>query len=127
MAGLPVTFVVQPFGRPTHTSVIGVLRRPVESAQYTSTEFRERLKKPKIRPSVGRTGVCWDNAMAESFNGALKNGLVYRTVYPTRNRARQSIAQYIELFYNRQRLHSGLGYMTPHEVHTEYLNRQVAA
>jgi putative transposase len=65
--------------------------------------------------------------MAESFNGALKNELIYRTAYPTRNQARTAIAQYIEVFYNRQRLHSGLGYRTPHEVLNEYLNRQLAA
>lgn len=95
--------------------------------QYTSTEFRKQLRKLRIRPSVGRTGVCWDNAMAESFNGALKNELVYRTAFPTRKKARDAIAQYIEVFYNRTRLHSGLGYRTPIEVYDEYLNRQDAA
>jgi transposase InsO family protein len=65
--------------------------------------------------------------MAESFNGALKNELIYRSVYPTRKHARTAIAGYIELFYNRKRLHSGLDYKTPYEVHNEYLNRQIAA
>ncbi|MQB01817.1 MAG: transposase, partial [Actinobacteria bacterium] len=73
------------------------------------------------------TGVCWDNAMAESFFAALKNELVHRTVFPTRNHARRAIVNYIEGWYNRQRLHSGLGYRTPQEVHDEYLNVQVAA
>jgi len=63
--------------------------------------------------SMGRTGVCWDNAMAESFFAALKNELVHRTVFPTRERARRAIAEYIEVFYNRRRLHSELGYKTP--------------
>jgi putative transposase len=80
-----------------------------------------------MRASVGRTGVCWDNALAESFFAALKNELVHRTALPTRNHARKAIARYIEVFYNRRRLHSGLGYRTPLEVHTEYLNRQLAA
>jgi transposase InsO family protein len=94
-------------------------------SQYTSTDFRKKLRGLKIRPSVGRTGVCWDNAMAESFNGAIKNELIYRTAYPTRKKARDAIAEYIEVFYNTQRLHSGLGYRTPLEVYNEYLNGQV--
>jgi putative transposase len=55
------------------------------------------------------------NAMAESFFGALKNERVHRTAYPTRRRAREDIARYIEVFYNRLRLHSALGYRTPYE------------
>jgi transposase InsO family protein len=96
-------------------------------AQYTSAEYRTKLQALEVAPSVGRTGVCWDNALAESFFAALKNELIHRTVFPTRDRARSAIARYIEVFYNRQRLHSGLGYQTPLEVHTEYLNRQLAA
>jgi transposase InsO family protein len=96
-------------------------------SQYTAVEFRDKLRALRIRPSVGRTGVCWDNAMAESFNGTLKNELFYRTAYPTRKKARDAIAQYIEVFYNTRRLHSGLGNRTPLEVYNEYLNRQVAA
>ncbi len=80
-----------------------------------------------MRQSVGRTGICYDNAMAESFFGALKNELVHRTVYPTREHARADIARYVEVRYNTQRLHSGLGYKTPLEVHNEYLNRQQRA
>jgi len=84
--------------------------------QYTSAQFAALLKEHDMQASMGRTGVCWDNAMAESFFGALKNELVYRHVFPTRERARSAIAEYIEVFYNRQRLHSGLGYKTPLEV-----------
>ena len=80
-----------------------------------------------VRPSVGRTGVCWDNALAESFFAALKNEFVHRTVFPTRDHARREVVRYIEGFYNRKRLHSGLGYRTPSEVHTEYLDAQLAA
>ncbi|MGH3739166.1 MAG: integrase core domain-containing protein, partial [Micromonosporaceae bacterium] len=82
--------------------------------------FAAHLAVNDVTASMGRTGVCWDNAMAESFFGVLKNELIHRTVYPTRNRARRAIAEYIEVFYNRQRLHSGLGYRTPLEVLTEY-------
>ena len=77
---------------------------------------------------MGRTGVCWDNAMAESFFAALKNELIYRVVLPTRKKARRMVAEYIEVFYNRIRTHSGLDYKTPHEVATEYQqNRSKAA
>lgn len=95
--------------------------------QYTSTEFGGKLASLSLRQSLGRTGCCYDNALAESFFAALKNERVRRTVYPTRNKARQDIARYIEIFYNRRRLHSALGYRTPHEVRTEYLNEQLAA
>jgi transposase InsO family protein len=96
-------------------------------SQYTSAEFRGHLRRLGIRPSLGRTGICYDNAMAESFNAALKTELVYRTAFPTHEHARKAIARYIEFFYNRKRLHSGLGYRIPIEVHDEYLNRQLAA
>ena len=79
-----------------------------------------------IRQSVGRTGICYDNAMAESFFAALKTERVHRTQYPTREHARRDIARYIELHYNTRRLHSALGYKTPQEVHDEYRNRQAA-
>ena len=80
-----------------------------------------------MRQSLGRTGCCYDNALAESFFASLKNERVHRTVYPTRKKAKHDIAHYIEIFYNRQRLHSALGYRTPHEVRIEYLNEQQAA
>jgi putative transposase len=98
----------------------GVVFHSDRGSQYTSTQFAEHLTEHGITGSMGRTGVCWDNAMAESFFAALKNELVHRTVFTTREKARRAIAEYIEVFYNRQRLHSGLGYKTPHEVTNEY-------
>jgi putative transposase len=95
--------------------------------QYTSTEYREKLVELGLRHSVGRTGQCWDNALAESFFASLKNERVHHVVYPTRKAAKEDIAHYIELFYNYRRIHSALGYRTPHEVRTEYLNSQLAA
>ena len=82
-------------------------------SQYT--EFRSKLRTMDMRASVGRTGIYWDNAAAESFFGALKNELIYRTTFLTREHARKAIAHYIEVFYNRKRLHSALGYKTPVE------------
>jgi transposase InsO family protein len=96
-------------------------------SNYTSAEFAAVLAGLGIRQSVGRTGSCFDNALAESFNASLKVERVHRTVYPTIRTARKDIARYIELRYNRKRLHSALGYRTPQEVHDEYLNRQAAA
>jgi putative transposase len=95
--------------------------------QYTSAQFAAKLAALELRQSLGRPGICYDNALAESFFGTLKNERVYRTVYPTRKKAKDDIARYIEIFYNRQRLHSGLGYRTPHDVRNEHLNRQLAA
>jgi putative transposase len=96
-------------------------------SNYTSAEFAAVLDGLGIRQSVGRTGSCFDNALAESFNAAVKVERVHRTVYPTIRKAREDIARYIELRYNRTRLHSALGYRTPQEVHDEYQNRQRAA
>lgn len=105
----------------------GAIFHSDRGSNYTSREFADTLAAFDLRQSVGRTGICYDNAMAESFFGALKNELVNRTVYPTRDHARRDIARYIEVRYNTQRLHSGLGYKTPREVHDEFLNRQHAA
>ena len=88
--------------------------------QYTSAEFVAFTSKNGIRRSVGRTGVCWDNAAAESFFATLKNEMYYRQSFSTRARARFAVAEYIEVFYNRRRLHSTLGYRTPHEALTDY-------
>jgi transposase InsO family protein len=96
-------------------------------SNYTSAEFARELAVLGIRQPVGRTGICYDNALAEAINGTLKVELVYRTVYPTRKKAQEDIARWIELRYNRTRLHSGLGYRTPQEVMNEFLNGQEAA
>ncbi|MBP2400829.1 transposase InsO family protein [Streptomyces syringium] len=95
-------------------------------AQYTSRELRCKLRSLGLPASVCRTGVCWDNAMAESFFGALKNTLVQRTTFPTRAHARRAVIRCIEMFHNRKRLRSGLGYKTPAEVHAEYAELQAA-
>ena len=95
--------------------------------QYTSDAFAKVCEALKVTQSMGRTGICWDNAMAESFFATLKNELVYRTVFPTRRKARSAIAEYIEVFYNRQRMHSSLGYRTPAEVEAEYHRNLIAA
>jgi transposase InsO family protein len=105
----------------------GCIMHSDRGSQYMSADYRNKLEKLGLRHSVGRTGVCWDNALAESFFATLKNERVHVMVYPTRQKAKVDIARWIELFYNHRRIHSALGYRTPHEVRTEYLNSQFAA
>jgi putative transposase len=96
-------------------------------SNYTSAHFAEFLAANHIRHSVGRTGICYDNAMAESFFACLKNELVHRTSYPTREHARKDIVRYIEFWYNPKRLHSGLGYIPPNEAHNQWVESMDAA
>jgi len=105
----------------------GAIFHSDRGSNYTSAEFGKVLEKLGIKRSVGRTGICYDNALSESVNGTLKNELVYRTAYLSRKAAMDDIARWIELRYNRTRLHSTLGYRTPQEVLDEYLNGQEAA
>ena len=95
-------------------------------AQYTSTTFTSFCAAKGVRTSLGRTGVCWDNAAAESFFAALKNEMYHRETFTTRARAWFAVADYIEVFYNRQRLHSALGYRTPAEALTDRQRRLAA-
>src|SRR4051794_27485931 len=111
-----VRAAIQPADRPITHLHVEVLRAPIESTQYTSAEFAAHLGALKLQGSMGRIGQCWDNALAESFFAALKNELVYQTVFASQAIARRAVAEYIEVFYNRTRLHSGLGYKTPQEV-----------
>jgi putative transposase len=96
-------------------------------SNYMSDQYAQVLAGLGLRRSAGRTGICYDNSMAESFFGVLKNELVSRVTYPTRETARRDITRYIEFWYNRKRLHSALGYRTPNEVHAEHENRRSAA
>lgn len=96
-------------------------------SQYTSTDFAEYLTVHDMRGSMGRTGVCWDNAMAESFFASLKNEFVYRTMFPSRRKAIDSIASWIETRYNKKRLHSSIGYRTPFDAHNAYIPVKQAA
>lgn len=100
----------------------GAIFHSDRGSNYTSADFATCLDDLGVYQSVGRTGVCFDNAMAESFFGVLKVERVNRTVYPTRQRAKDDITRYIELWYNTRRLHSALGYRTPAEVYEEYLD-----
>jgi putative transposase len=92
-----------------------------------SAEFGKVLNRFGLRRSSGRTGICFDNAMAESFFGALKNERVSRVTYLTREAARQDVTRYIEFWYNRKRLHSAVGYRPPREVHAECEKLRITA
>jgi putative transposase len=105
----------------------GTIFHSDRGAQYLSCDFSATATELGVRRSVGRTGICYDNAWAESFNGTLKNERVHRTEYPTREHARKDITRYIELRYNQIRLHSAIGYRTPNEVESEWLERNRAA
>jgi transposase InsO family protein len=111
------------------TSVIepGAIWHSDRGSQYTSASFRALVAGLGMRSSMGRTGVCWDNAMAESFFSALKNERVYRTVYATKTQARRDVIRYIEGFYNSRRRHSAIDYRYPNDVHYSYQQPALAA
>jgi putative transposase len=99
----------------------GLIFHSDRGTQYTSTEFTDLLTEHKMVQSLSRPRQCWDNAVAESFFASLKIELVHRRSWATRAQARRAIVDYIEVFYNRRRLHSSLGYLTP----TEYEGRRI--
>ena len=91
-----------------------------QGSTYASGSYQRQLLDHQLRCSMSRKGECLDNAVAESFFGSLKNELVYHEDYKTRAEARQSIFEYIEVFYNRNRRHAFLNYMTPVDYEMKY-------
>ena len=91
----------------------GLIHHSDRGSQYASYAFQARLKEYGMVCSMSRKGNCWDNAPAESFFNSLKNERVHNTRYHTRDEARADLFDYIELFYNRKRRHSTLGYVSP--------------
>lgn len=96
-----------------------------KGCQYTSFRFQEQLKNHGFICSMSGTGNCYDNAVAESFFHTLKTECVYFENYQTREQAKQSIFEYVEVFYNNYRRHSTLGYLTPNEFEQRYYQRSV--
>ena len=92
-----------------------LLHHSDRGSQYTAEPYQRLLAKHGMRCSMSRKGNCWDNAVAESFFGSLKTELVHRHDFASREDARRAIFEYIEVFYNRQRRHSTLGYLSPVE------------
>jgi transposase InsO family protein len=91
----------------------GLLHHSDRGSQYASHDYQALLTRAQMVGSMSRKGNCYDNAAVESFFGTLKTELVYQHQYATRAQARADIFEYIEVFYNRQRRHSGVGYKTP--------------
>jgi putative transposase len=91
----------------------GLLHHSDRGVQYASADYRRLLEHHGLQCSMSRSGNCYDNAFIESFFKTLKVELIYQEHYSTHEQARQSLFQYIEIFYNRQRLHSALDYQSP--------------
>ena len=95
--------------------------------QYSSGTFNRCSSGLGVRQSMGRTGVCWDNAQAETFFASLKVECIYRTAIPSLEHARRTIGRYIEMFYNRRRRHSALDYQTPQQRYSQLTDQQAQA
>jgi putative transposase len=91
----------------------GLLHHSDRGVQYACDDYQRLLQSHGMEVSMSGRGDCWDNAAMESFWSTLKNELVHHERYETREQARRSIFEYIEVFYNRQRLHSSIGYQSP--------------
>ena len=91
----------------------GLLHHSDRGCQYTSKAYRQRLEQADMIVSMSRKGNCWDNAAMESFFGTLKEECVGTTIYSSHEQARQALFEYLEVYYNRQRRHSTLGYVSP--------------
>lgn len=105
----------------------GLIFHSDRGTQYTSIEFTDLLARHQIVQSLSRPRQCWDNAVAESFFASIKLELIDRQSWPTRAQARRAVFDYIEVFYNRQRLHSSLGYLTPVEYEALLAAQRAAA
>jgi putative transposase len=98
----------------------GLLHHSDRGSQYASEEYRDRLKQYKMKASMSRKGNCYDNACIESFHSVLKKEFIYCTKFKTKAQAQQEVFEYIELFYNRKRIHGSLGYLSPDRFETLY-------
>jgi transposase InsO family protein len=98
----------------------GLIFHSDRGVQYASGEVRNLLAKSKITQSMSKKGNCYDNAISETFFHTLKTELVYHTRFTTRQEAELTLFEYIEVFYNRQRLHSSLNYLSPVEFENQF-------
>jgi putative transposase len=99
----------------------GLIVHPDRGSQYASKAYGDLLDSHEIKGSISRKGNCWDNAVAESFFGSLKQERVQWKNYPTRFAAQQDILGYITMFYNSYRLHSTLGYKSPNAYESDMM------
>ncbi len=105
----------------------GLIHHSDRGSQYASKAFRQLLKTHGFKGSMSRKGNCWDNAVAESFFGSLKQERVQWRSYQTRYEAQQDVLDYITMFYNSRRLHSYLGYTSPNEFEAQLMEVKKAA
>ena len=98
----------------------GLIFHSDRGVQYACNGFTKVLKKHGIIQSMSRKGNCWDNAVAESFFSILKSELVYQTNFYNKQDALQKVFEYIEIYYNRQRKHSTIGYMNPSQYEDQF-------
>ena len=103
----------------------GLVHHSDRGSTYTAGDYRDLLAANGIECSMSRKGDCWDNSVAESFFATLKKDLVHRTRFRTRQEARTAIFEYIEVFYNRQRLHSTLGHRSPKQYRLDNASKVV--
>lgn len=104
----------------------GLIHHSDRGVQYACGEYRKLLDLNGITASMSRKGNCLDNAPIESFFGALKTELVHRTRFRTRREAKAALFEYIEIFYNRQRRHSSIGYRTPEQARMDRMTKMAA-
>ncbi len=104
----------------------GLILHSDRGSQYCSIEFQKMLNAHRMISSMSRKGNCWDNAVAESFFGSLKTERVFFSSYATREEARRDIVDYIEMFYNSNRRHSYLGYVSPKKFEELWLQKKAA-
>jgi putative transposase len=104
----------------------GLLHHSDRGCQYTSGDYRQMLADHQMTASMSRRGNCHDNACAESFWGRLKVELIYRQHYRTRAEAKAAVFEFIEVFYNRTRRHSALGFLSPDAFEAAYQREQAA-
>ncbi len=105
----------------------GLVHHSDRGTQYTSLALGARLQEAGIAASMGAPGTAYDNALAESFFATLETELIDRSTWATRAEARLAVFDWIERFYNRVRLHSGLGYLSPDEFERRYRSEQASA
>jgi len=105
----------------------GLIHHSDGGKQYCSQDYQDLLNQFHMKVSMSRKGNCYDNAPMESFWGTLKNELIYHQRYATRNQAIREITEYIEVFYNRQRIQARLGYLSPAAYEQEYYRKRCAA
>lgn len=105
----------------------GLIVHSDRGSQYASKDYRRLLKAHGFVGSMSRKGDCWDNAVAESFFGSLKQERVHWRNYQTRLEAQQNVLNYISMFYNSHRLHSYLGYVSPNQYEAEMIEMKKAA